>query len=240
MPDYDPRLVDLYDLDNPDGPDHDFYRALAADLSAASILDLGCGTGMLTVSLAAPGRTVVGVDPSPSMLASARRRPGGDAVAWCLGDSRAIPPGPFDLAVMTGNVAQHIPEDDWARTLRDLHAALEGGGTLAFESRNPRVRAWEGWNSSGRTSRSTPHGTLIEWMDAEESAPGVVTLCSHNIFESSGETLTETLTLSFRERHAILEDLAVAGFDVEAVYGDWQRTPFSAEAPLMVFAARRR
>ena len=48
---YDPRIVDLYDLDNPDGPDHDFYRALADSRDARSILDLGCGTGILTVTL---------------------------------------------------------------------------------------------------------------------------------------------------------------------------------------------
>lgn len=27
--DYDPRIVDFYDEDNPDGADHDYYRSLA-------------------------------------------------------------------------------------------------------------------------------------------------------------------------------------------------------------------
>lgn len=108
MPDYDPRLVALYDLDNPDGPDHDFYRALAERIDARSVLDLGCGTGLLTTTLAREGRRVVGIDPSPAMLAMARSRPGAERVEWILGDSRAAPAGPFDLVVMTGNVAQHI------------------------------------------------------------------------------------------------------------------------------------
>jgi len=44
--DYDARLVDLYDQDNPDGPDHDFYRSVVDEYEAESILDVGCGTGI--------------------------------------------------------------------------------------------------------------------------------------------------------------------------------------------------
>ena len=59
----DAELVELYDLDNPGGEDHAYYPALADAIDARSILDLGCGTGLLTRSLAGPGRTVIGVDP---------------------------------------------------------------------------------------------------------------------------------------------------------------------------------
>src|SRR5690242_19289921 len=97
-------LVGLYDLDNPDGADHAFYRALAAEVGARVIVDLGCGTGLLTRSLAGPGRTVTGVDPSATMLGFARRQPGADAVTWILGDATALPPtGTVDLALCTGN-----------------------------------------------------------------------------------------------------------------------------------------
>lgn len=108
MTDYDPRLVDLYDLDNPDGTDHDFYRSLADQVQATSVVDLGCGTGLLTVTLVRPGRAVLGVDPSPAMLRVARDRPGAGRVRWLDGDSRSIPTGAADYAVMTGNVAQHL------------------------------------------------------------------------------------------------------------------------------------
>ena len=68
-------------------------------------------------------------------------------MTWVLGDSRAIPGGGFDLAVMSGNVAQHIPDPAWERTLSDLRRALRDGGVLVFESRNPRARAWTTWSS---------------------------------------------------------------------------------------------
>jgi SAM-dependent methyltransferase len=103
-----------------DGADSDFYRALAAATGAQQVIDLGCGTGALTVSLTAPGRSVFGVDPSVTMLDHARNRPGAAGVTWILGDSRRLPDLGADHAVMTGDVAQHIPDGEWQRTLADL------------------------------------------------------------------------------------------------------------------------
>ena len=87
----DPRLVELYDHDNPRGADTDFYLHLAATLDARQILDLGCGTGLLTRELAAvEGRVVTGVDPAPAMLAVARRQPDANRVIWVEGDASAL------------------------------------------------------------------------------------------------------------------------------------------------------
>lgn len=233
--DYDPRIVDLYDLDNPDGPDHDYYRSLAAD--AARILDVGCGTGILTATLPAPGRRVVGLDPSPAMLAYARSRPGAEQVTWIDGDTRALPEERFDLILMSGNVAQHILRGDWERTLRDLRAVAAPGATLAFESRNPDARAWESWVQETPSVRDTVHGPLAEWSEVEERTDGVVLLRAFNRFEDTGETVVVEEVLVFRSRDEIEADLCAAGFEVVAVWGDWQRTPFDGRR-LMVFEAR--
>lgn len=238
--DYDPRLVDLYDQDNPDGADHDFFRSLAAEIGAQSIVDLGCGTGILTVTLATPGRNVVGIDPSATMLDYARRRPGGDQVNWVLGDSRAIPAAEVDYVVMSGNVAQHIPDPHWQRALADIAAALAPGGVLVFESRNPRARAWESWAADLSSVRDTMHGQLREWQEITEPQPGQVLMRAHNVFEATGEHVVQELLLFFREREVIAGQLEAAGFVLDGVWGDWARTPADASSPLMVFQARRR
>lgn len=238
--DYDPRIVDLYDGDNPDGPDHDFYRSLARELQAQKILDLGCGTGMLTVTLAAPGRRTVGIDPSPAMLAFARKRAGSQRVEWIDGNSSSIPHESFDLVLMTGNVVQHIPDSDWPRTLQDIRLRMQVGGTLAFESRNPAARAWENWQSGDRTSRETIHGALVEWMDVEAADDRTVNFAAHNLFVHTGDTVTVRETLIFRSHEEITRDLQEAGFGIEAVYGSWTRTTFDGAAPVMIFVARAR
>lgn len=254
MTDYDPRLVALYDEDNPAGEDHDFYRALAQRIGARHVVDLGCGTGLLTVALAADDddRRVVGIDPSPAMLGAARARDGADAVTWIEGDSGVLRGDhaggdraggdraggdPVDLAVMTGNVAQHILDPAWELTLLDLRRAMADGGVVAFESRNPARRAWEEWATWPITTRATPSGRLREGLDVADLGGGLVRLVWRNELLDLGETLTREETLVFRDRATIERQLARAGFGAVRIDGDWAGTAFTGDERLMVVTA---
>jgi hypothetical protein len=156
------------------------------------------------------------------------------------GDSRDIPADVgFDYAVMTGNVAQHILEPDWPRTLADLHRSLRSGGTVAFESRNPTARAWEEWATAASTVRDTAHGPLREWMEISQISPGVVTLIAHNVFESTGEHVIERETLIFRDRAVLERQLETAGFVVVNVWSDWNEGEWSDASRIMVIHAAK-
>ena len=237
----DPRLVELYDIDNARGSDTDFYLRLAADLDARRIIDLGCGTGLLTRELAVDSRLVVGVDPAPAMLAYARRQPGADRVQWVEGDASALGTPSADLVVMTGNVAQVFLEDDaWVATLRAIHAALRSGGHLAFESRNPDDRAWERWNRAATYERiDTPHGPMECWLELVSVGNGRVRFAGHNVFNATGEVVIANSELRFRSLAELADSLVNAGFTVEDVYGDWERGPVVGTSRVMVVIARR-
>ncbi len=237
----DPRLVDLYDLENPRGADTDFYLGLAAELDAHRILDLGCGTGLLTRELAAPGRQVTGIDPAPAMLACARRQPGADRVQWIEGDASALGTPDADLLVMTGNVAQVFLDDaDWLATLAAIHAALRPGGYLAFESRNPEDRAWERWNRAATYARSdSPSGLMESWLDLVRVGEGRVTFEGHNVFLSTGEVVVVRSELRFRSLEELTRTLTGSGFTVEHVYGDWNKGPLLSTSRVMIFVAPR-
>lgn len=237
----DPRLVVLYDIENTRGADTDFYLGLASEMNAQTIVDLGCGTGQITVELALDGRRVIGVDPAAGMLEIARRKPGAEQVTWIEGDSSALGTPEADLVIMTGNVAQVFLDDaKWRATLHDIYRALRPGGILAFESRNPDDRAWERWTpESTHEEFDSPNGPMECWLEVVSVKDNRVQMVGHNVFKSTGEVVTGADELVFRSRSALAQSLNEAGFIVDHVYGDWHRGAFTDSSRIMVFVARR-
>jgi SAM-dependent methyltransferase len=236
----DPRLVELYDIDNPRGVDTDFYIQLATEIEAQTILDLGCGTGLLTRELAVNGHNVIGVDPSPAMLAYARRQPDADLVQWIESDASFLGTPEADLTIMTGNVAQVFLDDsDWLATLRAIHEALRPGGYIAFESRNPEARAWENWNRKTTYEQiNSPHGPMECWLELISVTDGRVRFEAHNIFNDTSEVLVVSSELRFRSLAELTDSLKSVGFSIVHVYGGWHHEPVTKISRIMVFVAQ--
>jgi 2-polyprenyl-3-methyl-5-hydroxy-6-metoxy-1,4-benzoquinol methylase len=73
-----------YDELNAADDDYRFYAELADQLNAASVIDLGCGTGTLARVLAAAGHGVVAIDPDPACCVwrPAKRRAPASIGGW--------------------------------------------------------------------------------------------------------------------------------------------------------------
>lgn len=78
----DPRLAALYDVLDDDRGDLDAYVAIADEVAARRVVDVGCGTGSLAVRLVGRGRTLIGVEPAAVSLQVARAKPHAEHVTW--------------------------------------------------------------------------------------------------------------------------------------------------------------
>jgi trans-aconitate 2-methyltransferase len=105
-------------------------RVGAAD--PAVVVDLGCGPGQLTATLAArwPAAEVLGLDSSAEMVAQARQH-AGPRLQFAQGDLRDwVPQAPVDVLVSNATL-QWVPEH--RALLPGLKAAVRPGGWLAFQ-----------------------------------------------------------------------------------------------------------
>jgi SAM-dependent methyltransferase len=232
-----PRLAAIYDALDPDRSDLDVYLAIAEELGARRVLDVGCGTGTFALLLADHGLEVTGVDPAKGSLEVAQAKPSSERVRWICGDATALPAIQVDLATMTGNVAQAIVDpSDWEETLRGVHNALQPGGHLVFETRDPARRAWQDWNraASHKIAEIEGVGAVESWIEVIEVIGPLVTFRWTAVFASDGQVMTSDSTLRFRERDEVEATLVMHGYAVEEVRG----TPDRPGREFVFFALR--
>lgn len=147
-----------------------FYRELARRRDADRVLELGAGTGRVTIPLARDGRRVVAVDQSPAMLAQLAARVARLPEASSVrvepreGDLRTFAvPGRFPLVIAAFNVLEHLyTRGEFHACLQRVAAHLEDGGVFAFDVQLPDL-TWlardptKRWARTRFTDPSTGH-----------------------------------------------------------------------------------
>lgn len=169
------------------------------DDGAALVVDLGGGTGALSVELALLGHEVVVVDPSPDALAGLDRRAReagvADRVHGHQGDARVLPQlcgRPVDV-LLCHDVLELV--DDPAATLAELAAAMRPGGGLSLLTAQ----------RSGAVALRAAAGRVEEALAA--------------LVSPDGRTGTDDPLLRRLDADATAALLEAAGFDVVAVAG---------------------
>ncbi len=223
MPDQifeNPRLVSIYDTFDGRRADLDHYVAIAKELKATSIVDIGSGTGCLACLLSEQGFEVTGVEPVAASLKHAKLKAQASRVHWILGDATNLPNLNADLAVMTGNVAQvFLTDESWIETLSGIRHALKPKGHLVFEVRDPAKKAWLEWTKEKTYSAfDIPEiGHVEGWCDVTDVSKELVSFRWTYIFESDDQVVTSDSTLRFREKASIEDSLVNSGFRIREV-----------------------
>lgn len=238
-------LVELYDDLNPLGADSDYFLAACAP-ATHTVLDIGCGTGLLTKALAARGHLVVGVDPAEAMLDIARRHPMGKAgapnIQWICADAAGLDLlRQFDRVVASGHVFQVFQaERDQQAFLRAAARHLTPDGKLIFDTRNPVAQPWLSWTPE-RSHRHIEHphfGPIDIWHQVTAVGADRVSFVSTYHFLRQNQYLTSDSILAFPTCESVLERLREAGLEVVTVHGDWDGTDFTVAASEIIVTAR--
>jgi SAM-dependent methyltransferase len=238
----EPSLAALYDEFCPWQERGDFSFYLPLVMSAAAVLDVGCGTGALLHGAWNAGHAgrLCGLDPAAAMLERARMR---SDIDWILGDLSAFKwDQEFDLVIMTGHAFQVFLEDDELRAaLAAIRSSLTEDGRFAFETRNPRVRAWEGWTPDHAVEVVASDGARVRMAHDVEAPVDGTRVSFRSTFSSPSweRPQISRSTLRFLDAGSLSWFLSDAGLQIEEQFGDWDRQPLTATSPEIITFARR-
>jgi SAM-dependent methyltransferase len=204
-----------------------FYVELARDTDGA-LVELAVGSGRVAIPVAeATGRPVLGIDTSPAMLAQARERAEAAGVELELreGDMRDFAlDEPAGLVYCPFRGLLHVPT--WAdrrRVFERVAASLRPGGRFA-------------WNAF-----AFDHAVAAR-LDGEHSDEPVPHSLAYAVGDNRIDITLEGAGVSslwWATKNEWLGLIDVAGLEVEALYGGFDRRPFDDESREYVWVTRR-
>jgi SAM-dependent methyltransferase len=196
---YTPEFVDKWDelinwkrrYEAEDG----FFKNKLTELGVKTVLDIACGTGFHTVTLAQDGFEVTGADGAANMLSKAAenaRRFGRSDIRLVEAEwtrlTRAFPDEKFDAVICLGNAFTHLfQESDRIKALQEIYSLLNDDGVAIIDQWNYDAILDQGFNSKhryyyiGETVEVTPEyitneavGFLYQYEDGDAHR---LTLC---------------------------------------------------------------
>ena len=256
---YDSFIADYYD----ESPivkgrlqDVAFYRNAARDFGDP-ILELGCGTGRITMALAEAGKRITGLDLSGRMLERAVQKRAalrvearervhlvqGDMVRFDLGEK-------FRLVIIPFRPFQHLLEvRQQMDCLECVRKHLAPGGRLildVFQTDAERMHDPVHMREVPLTEYETADGRRVRICERvaafhraeQRNDVEMIFYITHRDGRQERQVFAWPLRYFFRFEVEHL--LARCGFKVAARYGDFDRSPIRDDSPEMIFVAETR
>jgi SAM-dependent methyltransferase len=243
-------LSDVYDKFVKTDLDVEFFLKESEGMTDG-VLELMCGTGRLSIPLLAGGIPLTCVDSSPEMLTHLRRKLAESNYSAEVVEQdivRLSLPRKYDLALVPFNsFSEIIAVQDQLGALESIHRCLRVNGKVIVTLHNPDVRLkringlpFDMGPFPLDEKGNTLTVTLIETFD-----PVARLVTGHEVlmaFDTTDELLWKRdIPMRFRlPSLADLEDLARnAGFTIDALYGDYNRSPYVSNVSPFIIGTLR-
>ena len=232
-----------------------FYVREAAR-SGGTVLELGCGTGRVTLPIARSGVDVVGLDNSEGMLEQARGKArlledGHGAIDLRLGDMRDFSLGrtfPLVIIPFRGFLAL-LSVEDQVRCLTSIREHLEPDGRLTFNIfvPDPQMLVEDedaAFHLRDVTDPDTGRASVV-WQQTRVDTFNQVLSVRLIVDETDlagtvGKRFYRDYQIRYAHRIEVLHLLERCGFEVVALYGDFDYAPFDEDSGEMVWVAKPR
>lgn len=217
------------------------------------VVELGIGDGRIAIAAAQRGSPILGVDSSSEMLARCRERAEAAGVAQQLtllqADFRdfTLPEPAHLIAIPFHTIGHLITLQDKRAALQQIHSQLAPGGRLIFDhfifSPEGARRAGSPGLRAEYTDGATGRDVLL-WASAtyDFAAHTMRVITWSDELDEEGVVLRRRyrrLSFSWIEPEQTRALLTETGFEIEALYGDFDRSPFGPESPEQIWIARR-
>jgi SAM-dependent methyltransferase len=237
-----------------------FWRRFAAK-AGGPVLELGSGTGRITLPLARAGVDIIGVDRSEQMLARVRfggARSDGVPAARIVrgrvsfsrasrlvrGDIRSLPfrAESFAAVLAPYGVLQSLTTSrDLTNALRSVARVLPRGGAFGIDL-VPDVGRWQEYTNQRRFHGRAGEAIFTLFESVRRDRKRRLTLFEERyVIRRGRQTREHRFDLTFRTltMRDMIRLLRRAGFAIEATLGDYRRRPWHAGADVWIILAKK-
>lgn len=228
--------------------DISFYRT-QAQYATGPVLEIGCGTGRVTLRIAADGVAITGLDVSAAMLEEAERKAQqqGLRVRWVKADAQQVDLGQrYALILMPFNVLQFFRDAQaLQKVLSNVKKHLAPDGRFVFDVFNPQVSflAADPLQRDERARYPDPHGSGEEIVleETREYVADRQVVKATRYYHLGAIRNRWVRTLELRCFFPLELDLLIQhhGFHIEEKLGNFDGTLFSSHAPKQILICSR-
>ena len=227
-----------------------FWQGLATQ-QGGRLLELGCGTGRVTIPLWQHGFDLVGLDYDAAMLAQLRRNladsgldPAAVQIVQADMTNFALE-GQFSLILLPCNTFSTLQSPARQKTLERVFAHLKPGGIFAVSQPNPAMFYDLPKRSAQQLEEAfinpltkNPVQVLSSWR--RTNTQFIVTWhYDHLLPNGKAERFTAEVRHELDSAEVYVREIAAAGLEIQSIYGDFEQNPYEPDADEMIVVAQK-